>query len=103
MTKAIATKQEKAEKPLPKGWKWVKLGDVCTIVMGQSPDGKSYNSSGNGEPLLNGPTEFGKIHPTPMQWTTAPTRFADPGDILFCVRGATTGKKNIADQRYCIG
>ena len=30
-------------------------------------------------------------------------RFAEPGDILFCVRGATTGRKNIADKRYCIG
>jgi type I restriction enzyme S subunit len=71
--------------------------------MGQSPVGTSYNSLGKGEPLLNGPSEFGSVHPTPVQWTTDPTRFAEPEDILFCVRGATTGRKNIADQRYCIG
>jgi type I restriction enzyme S subunit len=81
----------------------MRLGDVCGITMGQSPDGESYNTDGKGEPLLNGPTEFGVVNPTPTQWTTTPTRFSDPGDVLLCVRGATTGRKNIADRRYCIG
>ncbi|MFO5494166.1 MAG: restriction endonuclease subunit S, partial [Cuspidothrix sp.] len=71
--------------------------------MGQSPVGTSYNLIGKGEPLLNGPTEFGSVYPTPVQWTSEPTRFAQPYDILFCVRGATTGRKNIADRNYCIG
>ncbi len=91
------------DRKLPDGWKWVKLGDVCTIIMGQSPVGTSYNLIGKGEPLLNGPTEFGSVYPTPVQWTSEPTRFAQPYDILFCVRGATTGRKNIADRNYCIG
>lgn len=88
---------------LPQGWKWVKLGEVCYIEMGQSPSGESYNKNENGIPLLNGTTEFGKIEPTPIQWTTEPTKLAQKGDILFCVRGSTTGKKNIADRTYCIG
>lgn len=103
MTKTAEINQQNTKKKLPDGWRWVKLGDVCEITMGQSPIGTSYNSIGQGEPLLNGPTEFGSVHPTPVQWTTAPTNFAEPQDILFCVRGATTGRKNIADQRYCIG
>jgi type I restriction enzyme, S subunit len=53
----MMAKQE--ERRLPEGWQWVKLGDVCEVVMGQSPPGTSYNSNGLGEPLLNGPTEFG--------------------------------------------
>jgi type I restriction enzyme S subunit len=81
----------------------VKLGSVADIVMGQSPVGGACNRSGVGEPLLNGPTEFGVRSPTPVQWTTAPTRFAEPGDVLFCVRGSTTGRMNIADRRYCVG
>ena len=88
---------------LPVGWRWVRLGEVCEIEMGQSPSGDSYNQKGEGEPLLNGPSEFGPKHATAVQWTTAPVRFAKPGDILFCVRGATTGRKNMADQKYCIG
>ncbi len=71
--------------------------------MGQSPEGTSYNNEGKGEPLLNGPTEFGPENPTATQWTTEPTRFCQAGDVLLCVRGATTGRKNIADKRYCIG
>jgi len=90
-------------KPLKKGWRWMRLGEVCEITMGQSPPGTSYNSNGRVIPLLNGPTEFGLINPTPVQWTTSPTQFAEPEDILLCVRGATTGRKNIADRRYCIG
>lgn len=76
---------------------------MCTIVMGQSPEGASYNKDGIGVPLLNGPAEFGARYPTPVQWTTDPARFAEPSDILLCVRGATTGRRNIADRRYCIG
>lgn len=89
--------------PLKEGWQRVRLGEVCEITMGQSPPGASYNSDGLGVPLLNGPTEFGPINPAPVQWTISPTRFAEPGDILLCVRGATTGRKNIADRRYCVG
>lgn len=91
------------QSPIPKDWRWVRLGEVCEITMGQSPPGISYNSDGRGIPLLNGPTEFGPVNPTPVQWTTSPTRFAEPEDILLCVRGATTGRKNISDRRYCIG
>jgi type I restriction enzyme S subunit len=89
--------------PLPPGWRWVRLGEVADVEMGQSPPGNSYNANGDGYPLLNGPTEFGAIHPTAVQWTTNPTKFAREGDILFCVRGATTGRKNLADRVYCIG
>ncbi|HET9914185.1 MAG TPA: restriction endonuclease subunit S, partial [Anaerolineales bacterium] len=88
---------------LPEGWQWVKLGDVCEIIMGQSPEGNTYNNNGEGMPLLNGPSEFGSRYPTAIQWTISPIRFAEKDDILFCVRGATTGRKNIANQKYCIG
>jgi type I restriction enzyme S subunit len=81
----------------------VKLVDVADIVMGQSPKGDTYNHVGDGVPLLNGPTEFGSSHPTPVLWTTAPTRYCESGDLLFCVRGSTTGRMNWADKRYCIG
>ena len=82
---------------------FAKLAEVATIVMGQSPAGESYNRDGRGTPLLNGPTEFGKVHPVEKQWTTAPTKCCDPGDVLFCVRGATAGRLNIADKQYCLG
>lgn len=71
--------------------------------MGQSPAGAHCNRGGDGWPLLNGPTEFGLRHPVAAQWTTRPSKRAQAGDVLFCVRGSTTGKMNVADQQYAIG
>jgi len=88
---------------LSKGWTWTTIGEIFDVVMGQSPPGASYNNEGRGIPLLNGPTEFGTDHPSPLQWTTRPTRISEKDDLLICVRGSTTGKMNWSDQRYCIG
>jgi len=71
--------------------------------MGQSPPGASCNTQGEGLPLLNGPTEYGQHHPSPVQFTTNPRKMAQAGDLLFCVRGSTTGRMNWADQDYAIG
>jgi len=89
--------------PLNPNVSTVTLGELAELIMGQSPSGSSYNESGNGSPLINGPVEFGKYSPTERQWTTSPSKYAKAGDILFCVRGATAGKLNIADKEYCIG
>ena len=78
------------------------IADFVDIVMGQSPPGDTV-SGGVGIPLLNGPTEFGPHHPTPVQFTTDARKIAHPGDLLFCVRGSTTGRMNWADQKYAIG
>jgi len=81
----------------------LKLGDFAIIEMGQSPSSSDCNNIGNGIPLLNGPTEFGYQHPYPVQWTTDGRKKAQTGDILFCVRGSTTGRMNWANQPYAIG
>jgi type I restriction enzyme, S subunit len=88
---------------LPSLWKWVKLGDIYNITMGQSPPGNSYNYEGKGMPLLNGPTEFGEIYPTPVQWTNKITKISEKNELLICVRGNTTGRMNWSNQKYCIG
>jgi type I restriction enzyme S subunit len=81
----------------------LRLKDVAEIIMGQSPASENCNREGLGLPLLNGPTEFGSSHPLPTQFTTDPKKQALPGDLLFCVRGSTTGRMNWADQEYAIG
>lgn len=83
-------------------WKEGVLSDLADVVMGYSPPGETCNSVGAGVPLLNGPTEFESHHPKPVQFTTEPRRFAEAGDLLFCVRGSL-GRMNWADQRYGIG
>ncbi|QIE74662.1 restriction endonuclease subunit S [Glaesserella parasuis] len=80
-----------------------RLGDIAHIVMGQSPSGDEVNAQYLGIPLLNGPSEFTEFYPIPVQYTECGRKFAEQGDLLFCVRGSTTGKMNIADQKYAIG
>lgn len=77
--------------------------DILIIEMGQSPKAEFVNELGDGIPLLNGPAEFTSKYPVPKQFTTNGNRFAEPNDILFCVRGSTTGRMNVADQKYAIG
>jgi type I restriction enzyme S subunit len=84
-------------------WQMAPLGEVADVVMGLSPKGDTYNQGGRGAPLLNGPTEFGPRYPQATLYTTEPARFAEPGDILFCVRGSTTGRMNWADRKYAVG
>ncbi len=79
------------------------LREFADILMGQSPSGEACNVAGLGLPLLNGPTEYGPHHPTPVQFTTDARKRARPGDVLFCVRGSTTGRMNWADREYAIG
>ena len=79
------------------------LADVAHVIMGQSPDGATYNKQGVGTPLLNGPAEFGEQHPIAVQWTTEPAKLSIAGDVLFCVRGNTLGRQNVADRTYAIG
>ena len=79
------------------------LSDVAKIIMGQSPDGKTYNSDGHGMAFYQGKTEFRDMYiGEPLTWTTAPTRIAEANDILMSVR-APVGSTNIATQRCCIG
>ena len=80
-----------------------KLKDIASITMGQSPEAKYVSVEKKGIPLLNGPAEFTERYPIPVQYTLKLKRSAEPKDILFCVRGSTTGRMNIADQKYAIG
>ena len=42
-----------------------KLGDVAEIILGQSPESKSYNTKGEGLPFFQGKTEFTDWFPIP--------------------------------------
>lgn len=80
-----------------------KLSEIAIITMGTSPKGLTYNRNGEGLPLLNGPTEFGDIYPNCTLFTNKSIREGKPGDLIFCVRGSTTGRMNWADRIYSLG
>lgn len=93
---------EQLKREIPKEWKPGKLCDIANITMGQSPAGESYNDAGDGLIFYQGRTDFGLRFPTPRMYTTAPTRFAQKGDILLSVR-APVGDLNFAMEDCCIG
>jgi type I restriction enzyme S subunit len=83
---------------------WIKttLEEIAEVIMGQSPDGKSYNEKGEGLPFMQGSAEFGEHHPTPEKWCSDPKKIAGPGDLLLSVR-APVGDTNFANQRIAVG
>jgi len=88
---------------LPKSWEIKKLGEVCEVIAGQSPESKFYNAKGKGLPFYQGKKEFtGKFIGAPTKWTTKTTKEAIKDDILMSVR-APVGPVNFATQRICIG
>lgn len=86
-----------------KDWEIKKLGEVCKVIAGQSPEGKYYNNTGNGLPFYQGKKEYGnKYLGEPKIWTTKVTKEAEANDILMSVR-APVGPINFATQKICIG
>ena len=106
LTKGIGHKEFKDTEigRIPKEWEVVRLKESKEIdlIMGQSPPGKSYNKKGEGLPFIQGKAEFGNMYPSPILWTTQPTKIAEEGDILISVR-APVGDVNICPYRLCIG
>lgn len=83
-------------------WEEGKLEDEFEFIMGQSPNGDSFNEDGIGVPMYQGNADFGFRFPTRRVFTTQPTRFAKPYDTLISVR-APVGAQNMATEKCCIG
>lgn len=84
-------------------WEEKKLGEVCIIIAGQSPNSQFYNTEAKGLPFYQGKKEFtNKYIGAPSVWTTEITKEALSGDILMSVR-APVGPINYATEKCCIG
>ena len=88
--------------PIPAGWEVKQLGEICDVLMGQSPRSEFYNETGAGLPFHQGVTDFGQRFPTDRVYCTVQKRIAEIGDILFSVR-APVGRINIANKKIVIG
>ena len=99
----MKVENEKNNSQLKKGWEIKKLGEVCKVIAGQSPEGKFYNKNSNGLPFYQGKKEFtDKFIGKPTTWTTKVTKEAIEDDILMSVR-APVGPVNFSTQKICIG
>lgn len=79
-----------------------RLDSVCQIIMGQAPDGSTYNSEGRGWPLIAGASDFGVVSPAAKKYTTTKTKLSESGDVILGIR-ATIGEKVLSDGIYCLG
>ncbi len=79
-----------------------KLGEICAINMGQSPDSSTYNKDRNGLPFFQGNADFGEVYPMVRLWCSEPIKIAQEKDILISVR-APIGALNISNCKCCIG
>ncbi len=89
-------------KEIPLGWEVGGLSKIATIIMGQSPEGETYNKVGNGMIFYQGRTDFGYRFPDITTYTTHPKKKALKNDILISVR-APVGDLNIAIEDCAIG
>lgn len=80
----------------------MKLKECCTIIAGQSPESKYYNTEGIGIPFFQGKADFGEVYPKIRVYCSQPTKIAEKDDILLSVR-APVGPTNLSPGRVCIG
>ena len=84
-------------------WPMVRLGDVCEIIAGQSPEGSYYTDESCYTEFHQGSKSFGTRE---LQisgvYTKKETKIAKPGSLLISVR-APVGDLNITTRRVCIG
>ena len=67
-------------------WEQRKLGDICQVTMGQSPDGTTYSELPLGYILVQGNADLNNGWVCPRTWTTQKTKTAEEGDLILSVR-----------------
>jgi type I restriction enzyme, S subunit len=85
-----------------KGWESKKLGEVCKLIMGQSPLSEYYNNERIGLPLVQGNADIENRKTIIRNYTSVITKKANLGSIIMSVR-APVGEIAIATFECCIG
>lgn len=67
-------------------WEQRKLGEICQVTMGQSPDGSTYSETPSDYILVQGNADLKDGWVSPRIWTTQKTKTADAGDLIMSVR-----------------
>ena len=91
---------------IPDSWAWSRLSGVVNIIMGQSPDGNDVfdaDEVDNAYEFHQGKISFTDKYIAPSgKWCKRPSRIADIGSLLVCVR-APIGNVNITQRQIGIG
>lgn len=99
----IAEKKIKKEKPLPEitedeipfdipdSWKWVRFGELITLLSGQDMTTSEYNENKKGIPYITGASNVSETELIINRWTEYAKAIAYKGDLLLTCKG-TVGK-----------
>ena len=84
--------------------KWVekKLGEICSIIMGQSPSSEYYNTQNLGLPLIQGNADLENRRQIVRFYTSQITKECEKGDVILSVR-APVGAVGKATHKSCLG
>jgi len=77
-------------------WELRELGDIATIIMGQSPKSANYTDNPSDHILVQGNADMNNGQVVPRVWTTQVTKKAEKGDLILSVRAPVgdVGKTN---------
>ena len=67
-------------------WEQRKLGEICQVTMGQSPNGSTYSEVPSDYILVQGNADLKDGWVEPRIWTTQKTKTAQAGDLIMSVR-----------------
>ena len=87
--------------PIPEDWEVKSLGEISTIIMGQSPNSDCYNTQ-KGMVLIQGNADISNRKTICRFYTTHITKTARKGDVIFTVR-APVGNVAKATFDCCLG
>jgi len=84
------------EKPfdIPENWKWVKFGNIISLLSGQDMSPSEYNESKKGIPYITGASNIENSVIIVNRWTESAKAIARKGDLLLTCKG-TVGKTAI--------
>ena len=95
--------EEEFDYEIPKNWRFCKMKDVCSVIMGQAPKGEAVSDDINGMEFHQGKIRFGKKYlEESSSFTKHITKIAPKDSVLLCVR-APVGILNITEREICIG
>lgn len=72
---------------IPESWKWVRLGDIISLISGQDMTTNQYNDSRIGIPYLTGASNIDNGTIIVNRWTDQPKSIAKKGDLLLTCKG----------------
>lgn len=72
---------------IPESWKWVRLGEIISLISGRDLATKDFNVTEQGLPYITGASNFNLGRLTVSRWTENPKVISKCGDLLITVKG----------------